>query len=142
MFADESVAADTDSAADSSFDDTADDAAEEDLPDDAVQLAPGTEIELVELDSLAALDDFGRLVVPIVPNAPPVPADIDFEAPFDTCEDRFDVEELVGPARYLGDDVIVGVDLDAATVFAYTAECELVAQTPLPDTPRGDADDG
>ncbi len=99
LFADESVAADTDSAADSSFDDTADDAAEEDLPDDAVQLAPGTEIELVELDSLEALADFGSLVVPFVTNAPPVPAAIAFAAPFDTCEARFAVGLL---AIFLG----------------------------------------
>jgi hypothetical protein len=98
----------------------------------AEQPAPAPEIDRVELDSSEALADYGSLVVPTAIGAPAATTDIDFEAPGESCEAEFGIEELLAPAQYRGEDVFVGVDLEEGIVYAYTEDCTLVEAVPLP----------
>ena len=121
---------------------SADEATEEaEASDDAAesapaeQPAPAPEIERVELDSPEALADYGSLVVRTASGAPVPTDDVEFEPPFESCEAEFGIEKTLEPARYLGEDVFVGVDLDRGIVYAYTEDCMLVASVPLPPPP-------
>jgi hypothetical protein len=106
-----------------------DDAAESGL---AEQPAPAPEIDRVELVSLEDLADYGSLVIPAATGSPLTTDDVDNEPPFNSCEAEFGIEELLEPARYQGEDVFVGVDLDAGVVYAYREDCTLVESVPLP----------
>lgn len=98
----------------------------------ATQPAPPAEVERVELDSPEALADFGSLILIGLGGGPLTTDDTEFEPPFNSCEAEFGVEEVLEPARYQGQDVVVGVDLDAGIVYAYTEDCVLVESVPLP----------
>ncbi len=115
-------------------DDTAksEDAAADDDGGLAEQPAPAPDTDRVELDSPEALADYGSLVLSLLASGPATSDDIDVEPPFNSCEAQFGIEELLEPAIYQGQDVLVGVDLDLELVFAYTPDCTLVARTPLP----------
>ena len=115
----------------------ADSAAAADAPEDAAvaaeQPAPAPEIDRVELESPEDLADYGSLVIPTVTGVgPAVTSDIDFEAPGESCEADFGIQERLEPARYQGEDVFVGVDLVNDIVYAYTEDCTLVESVSLP----------
>ncbi|MEP4650482.1 MAG: hypothetical protein ABJ314_09885, partial [Ilumatobacter sp.] len=125
---------------------------QESAPDDAAadsepvsageQPAPAPETGRVELLSPEDLADYGSLVIPRVSSAPVPTTDIDLEAPGDSCEGEFGIEQLLEPARYLGEDVFVGVDFDDGIVYAYTGgtpdqpDCTLVESVALPSPPE------
>ena len=114
------------------------DGANESAPAPAEQPAPAPEIDRVELETLEDLADYGSLLeIPAArPGGPVVTSDVDLEAPGESCEAEFGIEELLAPARYQGEDVFVGVDLDERVVFAYTeddiGDCTLVESAALP----------
>lgn len=101
----------------------------------AEQPAPAAEIDRVELETTEDLADYGSLVVIGFEGGPLTTVDDEFEPPFNSCEAEFGIERLQAPARYQGNDVLVGVDLDGNVVFAYTEDCVLVASAPLPPPP-------
>lgn len=117
----------------------ADSAAADAPADEAVaaeQPAPAPEIDRVELESPEDLADYGSLVIPTVTGVgPAVTSDIDFEAPGESCEADFGIQERLEPARYQGEDVFVGVDLVNDIVYAYTEDCTLVESVSLPPPP-------
>jgi len=114
---------------------SADDAAES---GPAEQPAPSPEIDLVDLETLEDLADYGSLleIRAAIPGGPVITVDRDFEAPGESCEAEFGIEDQLEPVRYQGENVFVGVDLDDGVVYAYTEDeidgCTLVASTPLP----------
>lgn len=113
------------------------DGAGQSAPVPAEQPAPAAEIDRVELETLEDLADYGTLVIGAATSGGPViTSDVDFEAPGESCEAEFGIEELLAPARYEGEDVFVGVDLDGGIVYAYTenetGDCTLVESVPLP----------
>ncbi len=105
------------------------------------QPAPAPEFGRVDLLTPEDLADYGSLVIPRVIAAPGPTSDVDFEAPGESCEAEFGIEELLEPARYQGEDVFVGVDLDDEVVYAYTGgtddepDCTLVESIALPPSP-------
>ena len=128
--------ADEESAEEPADEETADGAGES-APAPAEQPAPAAEIDRVELETLEDLADYGTLVIGAATSGGPViTSDVDFEAPGESCEAEFGIEELLAPARYEGEDVFVGVDLDGGIVYAYTesetGDCTLVESVPLP----------
>ncbi|MFN3258017.1 MAG: anti-sigma factor family protein [Ilumatobacter sp.] len=108
----------------------------DDPADGGIAQPPGSELELTLLQTDDELADFGALAA----YAPSDPAgsDLDIELPFATCDDEFagifDFDPFAGPASYVGNDVIVGVDQTSlpGLVVAYTSDCEVVAEVPLP----------
>ncbi len=115
-------------------DESAEEASDETGP--AEQPAPAPEVGLLELDTPDLLADYGSLVIAASrPGGPVITSDIDFEAPGESCEAELDIEEILEPILYQGEQVFVGVDLDNDIVFAYLDDCTVVESVPLPNTP-------
>lgn len=111
------------------------DSAEDSAEDAAViaeQPAPAAENDRVDLQTRDDLADYGSLLVDGIRSGSVTADDAEFEPPFDSCESRFDIDVLLEPARYRGQDVFVGVDLERGVVYAYTQGCVLVESVPLP----------
>ncbi|MGB3736684.1 MAG: hypothetical protein WA964_17125 [Ilumatobacter sp.] len=104
-------------------------------PAPAEQPSPAAEIDRVDLETPDDLADYGSLVVIGFDGGPLTTDDTEFEPPFNSCEAEFGIERLLAPARYQGENVFVGVDLDDDIVYAYTEDCTLVESVPLPTTP-------
>ena len=104
----------------------------------------GTEIGLDDLTSPTELADFAAFA--FYARTDPAPANDDIAPAFPTCESelaplRFTV--FAGPALYRGRQVIVAVDeRGTPQAVAYTAECELVAQAPLPSQDAFESGEG
>lgn len=114
---------------------TAEDSAEESAEDAtgvSEQPAPAGESDRIDLRTRDDLADYGSLAVIGIRSGALPADDTRIEPPFDGCEARFGIEELLEPARYRGQDVFVGVDLDRDVVYAFTEGCVLVESSPLP----------
>lgn len=98
----------------------------------AEQPAPAAEIDRVDLETTDDLADYGSLVIPAISGVSVPTTNFDAEPPGKSCEAKFDIQERLEPARYQGEDVFVGVDVDRGIVYAYTEDCTLVESVPLP----------
>ncbi len=102
------------------------------------QPAPPPEDDIIEIEDVDDLAAYGGLAIAGLDAAPADNDDIDFEAPFGSCEAELGVDEELEPVVYDGTQVVVGIDLDRSLVLAYTADdCEIVESTPLPDDTEG-----
>jgi len=116
------------------------DEAEGDTPG-AEQPAPPAEIDLEEIETADDLAAYGSLAVLALDGRVEQNDDIDFEAPFGTCEDEIGLQEHLEPVTYQGAVVGVGVDLVNSVVYAYDLDdCTVVETVALP-TETGNVDE-
>lgn len=97
------------------------------------QPAPPAEIDLVEIETAEDLAVYASFAVRTLEGTVELNEDIDFEAPFGSCEAELGVEEELEPVLYRGTPVVVGVDVQNSVVYAYTADdCRIVETVALP----------
>lgn len=124
---------------------------EEDMEEEAMEAEPAPadqtsddaedparpELDLEALESPQDLADFGAIAFYADVDAD-APVDPNIEPAFNTCDvefaGTFDFDTFAGPALYLGEEIIVAVDITQAppSVIAFTETCAFVASAPLP----------
>jgi len=112
--------------------------ADEELPGEE-QPPPPPEKATLEILDAEELAIYASLAIPSLEATNQANADLEFEAPFGSCEAQLGIDEEVEPVIYEGVEVVVGVDLDNSLVIAYTpGDCDVVETTAL----RSDIDRG